>query len=67
MEHQRSQQHDPGEEHLPPSRSPDHPAPTPRLSRWDAAAVPVTEAPAPPPVWTRYIESRLRQFDCEGR
>lgn len=32
-------------------------------SRWDNAC----EAPAPPPVWTRYIESRLRQFGGEGR
>lgn len=29
-----------------------------RWSRWDKQS----DAPAPPPVWTRYIESRLRQF-----
>jgi hypothetical protein len=32
-----------------------------RSSRWDNQG----DVPAPPPVWTRYIESRLRQFGQE--
>lgn len=36
--------------------------PAARWSPWDRQK----DVPAPPPVWTRYIESRLRQFG-EGR
>lgn len=41
----------------PMASPPPSPMP-PRWSRWD----PMADVPAPPPVWTRYIESRLRQF-----
>jgi hypothetical protein len=53
---QRSQQENPVEKLY---ASPSAPAPAaPRWSRWEQAG----DVPAPPPVWTRYIESRLRQF-----
>jgi hypothetical protein len=42
-------------------------SPSPERSRWKSRWDNACEAPAPPPVWTRYIESRLRQFGGEGR
>ena len=29
---------------------------------WGKPSNPQHQAPAPPPVWTRYIDSRLKQF-----
>ena len=59
---QRSQQPEPaGKLHASPRVAGTGPVGgvAPRPSRWDRA----DDAPAPPPVWTRYIESRLRQFE----
>ena len=56
VDNERRQASNGGGASLPPSSRP------PRWSRWD----PMADVPAPPPVWTRYIESRLRQFG-EGR
>lgn len=42
--------------------SPHCPQTKPKWSQWDRQG----DVPAPPPVWTRYIESRMRQFG-EGR
>ena len=42
------------------SASPD--SHTHRAAPWNARSEKRSDAPAPPPVWTRYIDSRLKQF-----
>jgi len=42
------------------SASPDHH--TPQAAPWPRPEKKRLDAPAPPPVWTRYIDSRLKQF-----